>query len=149
MVLAVSKSSQIEPVKIAVPHADAAAAVAAVQAWAAAADLHAGQAVFRPIDQRQRVGAGRLTDRNVSRIIRGRVRTYAIAAGRPEAEADAIADRMSGHSMRTGYATAAVAANVPGYRIQLHTCHKSAEMVARCLREADKWTKSGLKDVGF
>jgi integrase len=149
VVLAVSKSSQTEPVTIAVPLADAPAVVAAVQAWALAAALQPGGPVFRPIDKRQRIGAGRLTDRSVSRIIKGRVRAYAIAAGRPEAEADAIAERMSGHSMRAGYATAAAAVNVPGYRIQQHTRHKSAEMVARYVREADKWSKSGLKGVGF
>jgi integrase len=103
--------------------------------------------VFRAIDKRQRLGASRLTDRSVSRIIKARVRAFAIAAGRPEVDADAIADRMSGHSLRAGYATAAAAANVPGYRIQQHTRHKSAEMVARYVREADKWTKSGLKGV--
>ena len=54
---------------------------------------------------------------------------------------------MSGHSMRAGYATAAAAADVPSYRIQQHTRHKSAEMVARYVREADKWSKSGLKGV--
>jgi integrase len=68
---------------------------------------------------------------------------------RSEADEDVIAERMSGHSMRAGYATAAAAANVPGYRIQQHTRHKSAEMVARYVRAADKWTKSGLKGVGF
>jgi hypothetical protein len=47
------------------------------------------------------------------------------------------------------YATAAAATDVPGYRIQQHTRHKSAEMVARYVREADKWTKNGLKGVGF
>jgi hypothetical protein len=34
---------------------------------------------------------------------------------------------------------------VPGYRIQRHIRHKSAEMVSRYVREADKWTKGGLK----
>jgi hypothetical protein len=38
---------------------------------------------------------------------------------------------------------------VPSYRIQQHTRHKSAEMVSRYVREADKWRKSGLKGVGF
>jgi hypothetical protein len=32
----------------------------------------------------------------------------------------------------------AVAADVPSYRIQQHTRHKSAELVTRCVREADK-----------
>jgi integrase len=149
VVLAVSKGSQTEPVSIAVPFADMPAACSAVVAWAAAASLQGGEPVFRPIDKRQRIGAGRLTDRSVSRIIKARVRAYAMAAGKTEEAADELAERMSGHSMRAGYATAAAAANVPGYRIQQHTRHKSAEMVSRYVREADKWTTSGLKGVGF
>jgi hypothetical protein len=34
-------------------------------------------------------------------------------------------------------------------RIQQHTRHKSAEMVNRYIREADKWTNGGLKGAGF
>ena len=34
-------------------------------------------------------------------------------------------------------------------RAERHTRHKSAEMVAGYIREADKWTRSGLKGVGF
>ena len=66
-----------------------------------------------------------------------------------EAEANALAERISGHSLRSGYATAAAAANVPSYRIQQHTRHKSADMVSRYVREANNWTKNGLKGVGF
>jgi hypothetical protein len=39
--------------------------------------------------------------------------------------------------------------NMAAYRIQSHTRHKSAQMVAGYIREADKWTKSGLDGVGF
>ena len=56
---------------------------------------------------------------------------------------------VSGHSRRAGYATSAAARDMPGYRFQQHTRHKSAQMVAGYIREADKWTKSGLKGVGF
>ena len=56
---------------------------------------------------------------------------------------------MSGHSMRAGHATTAAFADVPSYRIQQHTRHKSAEMVARYVREADRWKKNGLKGAGF
>jgi integrase len=125
------------------------AACVAVKVWASVAALEAGAPLFRSIDKGQRVGAGRLTDRNVSLIIKARVHAYAISSGKTGAEAEAIAEQMSGHSMRAGYATAAAAADVPGYRIQQHTRHKSAEMVARYVREADKWTKSELKGVGF
>jgi len=41
----------------------------------------------------------------------------------------------------------------PGYNepisIQSHTRHKSAQIVAGYIREADKWTKFGLDGVGF
>ena len=30
-----------------------------------------------------------------------------------------------------------------------HTRHKAAQIVAGYIREADKWTKSGLDGVGF
>src|SRR6185503_12488217 len=98
-------------------------------------------------DKGQRIRARRLTDRSVARIIKARIRALVIANGKCEADANAIAESMSGHSMRAGYATAAAAADVPSYRIQQHMRHKSAEMVARYVREADKWTKSGLKGV--
>ena len=55
--------------------------------------------------------------------------------------------RFSGHSLRAGYATSAAAADVPALRIQQHTRHKSADMVARYVRESDKWSKSGLKGI--
>jgi hypothetical protein len=32
---------------------------------------------------------------------------------------------------------------MPAYRIQSHTRHKSARVVAGYIREADKWMKSG------
>jgi hypothetical protein len=58
-------------------------------------------------------------------------------------------DLISGHSLCAGYAISAAAHNMPAYRIQSHTRHKSAHVVAGYIREADKWTKSGLDGVGF
>src|SRR5262249_1635242 len=104
---------------------------------------------FRPVDQRQIIGDGRLTDRSVARIVKGRVHTLARLRGRTETEADELVTLVSGHSLRAGYATSAAARDMPGYRIQQHTRHKSAQMVIGYIREADKWTKSGLKGVGF
>jgi hypothetical protein len=34
-------------------------------------------------------------------------------------------------------------------RRKSHTRHKSAELAAEYIREAEKWTKSGLDGVGF
>ena len=68
-------------------------------------------------------------------------------AERHPAEADQLVELISGHSLRAGYATSAAARNM--LRIQSHTRHKSAQVVAGYIREADKWTKSGLDGVGF
>jgi hypothetical protein len=46
-------------------------------------------------------------------------------------------------ALRAGYATSAAARNMPAYRIQSHTRHKSAEVLAGYIREADKWNKLG------
>jgi integrase len=69
--------------------------------------------------------------------------------GRSKEEAKDLVELISGHSLRAGYATSAAARNMPAYRIQSHTRHKSAQVVAGYIREADKWTKSGLDGVGF
>jgi integrase len=144
-----SKASQSEAVTVVVPCADMPAACEAVRAWVDLAKLEPGTPVFRPVDKGQRISADRLTDRSVARIIKARIWARAVAAGKSEAEADALVESFSGHSLRAGYATAAASADVPAYRIQQHTRHKTAEMVTRYIREADKWTKSGLKGVGF
>jgi integrase len=144
-----SKGSQAAAVEVVVPCAEMPTACAAVKAWAARANLQPGEPVFRPIDKGQRIGAERLTDRSVSRIIKARVRAYVIANGKSKAEAEDLVAMISGHSLRAGYATSAAAVDTPSYRIQQHTRHKSAEMVARYIREAEKWTKNGLKGVGF
>jgi integrase len=147
--LARSKSAQAEAVTIVVPCTDMPTACFWLEAWAKAAKLEPGQPVFRAVDQRQVIAAERLTDYSVSRIIKARLRALALLRGKSRAEADELVERFSGHSLRAGYATSAARANMPGYRIQAHTRHKSAEMVARYVREADKWTNGGLKGVGF
>jgi integrase len=105
--------------------------------------------VFRAVDQRQIIAPERLTDRSVARIVKGRVRQLVCARGKSTTEADELVELISGHSLRAGYATSAAARNMPAYRIQSHTRHKSAQIVAGYIREADKWTKSGLDGVGF
>jgi hypothetical protein len=77
------------------------------------------------------------------------VRKLARLRGRSEMEADELVALVSGHSSRAGYATSAAARDMPGYRIQQHTRHKSAQIVTEYIREAEKWTKSALKGVGF
>ena len=65
--------------------------------------------MFRSVDQLQAISAERLTDRSVSRIVKGRMRKHF----------------NSGHSMRAGYESCAAAKDIPSYRIREHTQHKS------------------------
>jgi integrase len=147
--LAQSKSSQAEAVTVVIPRTDMPTACAALEAWADVAKLEPGQPVFRPVDQRQIIGAGRLTDRSVARILKSRVRALLRLRGKSKAEADELVARFSGHSMRAGYVTSGAAMDIPSYRLQQHARHKSSAMVAVYVREAEKWTKSGLKGIGF
>jgi integrase len=147
--LMASKASQDQAETIVVPRQNMPKACQALEAWAAVAKLEAGEAVFRAINQWQHISNERLTDRSVARIVKSRVKELVKQRGRSEAEAKELVELISGHSLRAGYATSAAANNMPAYRIQSHTRHKSAEVVAGYIREADKWTKSGLDGVGF
>jgi integrase len=145
----VSKASQDQAETIVVPRQHMPKSCQALEDWATVAKLEAGAPVFRCVDRHQNIAAERLTDRSVARIVKARVKALVKQRGRSEAEADELVELISGHSLRAGYATSAAARNMPAYRIQSHTRHKSAEMVTGYIREADKWTKSGLDGVGF
>lgn len=147
--LATSKGSQTEAVEVVVPKADMPTACAALAHWAKSAHLQPGDALFCPIDKGQRLQSGRLTGRSVARIVKVRLRALAQARGHSRADAEALVAQFSGHSLRAGYATEAGANDLPSYRIMQHTRHKSHEMVASYIRAGQKWTKSGLKGIGF
>ena len=147
--LPTSKGSQDRGVTVEIPRADAPLVCDAVERWVKAAGLKPGDPMFCPIDKGQRLTAGRLTARSVARIVKARVRALAQARGKTREEADEIVRDFSGHSMRAGYATEAGSKDLPSYRIMQHTRHKSHEQVASYIREGQKWSKSGLKGVGF
>jgi integrase len=147
--LMASKASQDQAETIVVPTQHMPKACQALEAWAAVAKLESGEPVFCAVNQWQHFSSERLTDRSVARIVKARVKALVKQRGSSETEADEIVELISGHSLRAGYATSAAARNMPAYRIQSHTRHKSAEMVAGYIREADKWTKSCLDGVGF
>ena len=144
-----SKSGRGEPVEIIVPCPDMPTACDALGRWAVIASLKPGDPVFREVIKGGEIGAQRLTDRSVARIIKRRVRQRALALGHPESEADELAEAFSGLSLRSGYCTAAAMAGVPEWKIRRRSRHRTAEMVARYVRAAEEWTDSGLKGIGF
>ncbi len=98
--------------------------VAAVRAWLAHAAIDDG-AVFRRVLRSGRIGA-RLSDQSVNLLIK----RHAAAIGLP-------VERISGHSLRAGFVTAAVRAGASLVSIQRQTGHASLDMLARYIRELD------------
>ena len=145
--LARSKASQDKAEIVVIPRADLPEACDALEAWAARVPLQPGEPIFRAVNNCHHIATERLTAHSVSRIVKKAMRDLARRRGKSMAEAKDLVRRFSGHSLRAGYATSAAAADVPALRIQQHTRHKSADMVARYVRESDKWSKSGLKGV--
>lgn len=144
-----TKTTGGEPVEIIVPCPDMPTACDALGRWAVIASLKPGQPVFREVIKGGEIGTQRLTDRSVARIIKRRIRQRALELGRPEAEANELAEAFSGHSLRAGYCTAAAMAGMPEWKIRKRSRHRTAEMVSRYVRAAEEWTDSGLKGIGF
>lgn len=99
--------------------------VRAVAAWAQAAGLVDGP-LFRPVDRHGNVGAARLADYTVVRV----VKRLTAAIGLDPAE-------YGGHSLRAGLATAAAAAGRAERDIMRQTGHASVTMVRRYIREGE------------
>lgn len=147
--LATSKASQDEAVTVVIPRADMRTAVSALLAWVELAGVVAGEPIFRPVNQHGHIGASRLTDHSVSRIIKSRVAKYARKRGNGKQAAKDMAAAFSGHSLRAGFTTTAARNKIPSYDIRNHTRHKSVQTVEGYIREADKLTDSVLKGIGF
>ena len=119
--------------RVAVPYAHAPdrCAVRALQAWARAAAIHRG-AVFRRIRRGDTLTGQRLSDQSVALIIKRR------ALG-----ARVDPEKLSGHSLRAGYATAAAAAGIEERKIANVTRHKNLPVLRRYIRLA-----TAFDDVG-
>jgi integrase len=101
--------------------------VRALQNWIETARVDQGP-LFRPVSRHGRVGESRLTGHAVALVVK---RAAAAAGLDPK--------RLSGHSLRAGFATAAALAGKPHHAIKAMTAHKSDAMLARYMRAADAW----------
>ncbi len=107
--------------------------VSAVRDWIMAARLDQGP-VFRPITRWGVLGAGRLCGRTVARVVK---RAVADSARHEGLSAGAIAARVqtvSGHSLRSGFATSAAAAGAEEWEIMRQTGHQKRESVQGYIR---------------
>ena len=100
--LMTSKASQDAAEQIVIPRGDMPSACRALEAWASVVGLEPGSPVFRPINQHGHIGAERLTDRSVSRIVKVRMRRLEHKRGKTKKDAKAAVEMFSGHSHAGG-----------------------------------------------
>ena len=119
--------------QVAVPYARARdrCAVRALQAWLHAAGTHRGP-VFRQMRRGETLTDRRLSDQSVALIVKRRAQAAGV---RPE--------KLSGHSLRAGYATAAASAGVEERKIANVTRHKNLPVLRGYIRAA-----TAFDDVG-
>ena len=122
---------------MAVPYAlagDDLCPVRALQTWLQAAGIHRGP-VFRRMRRGDTLTGERLSDQSVALIVKRRAADARIRS-------EDIA-KLSGHSLRAGYATAAAAAGVEERKIANVTRHKNLPVLRRYIRAA-----TAFDDVG-
>jgi site-specific recombinase XerD len=111
--------------------------VDALRAWLSAAGITSGP-IFRSVNRHGQVGADALTPQTVALV----VKRYAAAAGLDAA-------KYAGHSLRAGLVTSAAMNNVPTHVIMRQTRHRSAEMVARYIRDVSLFRDNASARVGL
>ncbi|MEQ9151058.1 MAG: site-specific integrase [Parvibaculum sp.] len=101
--------------------------IAALEAWLSAAGIREG-AVFRGVDRHGNVRPSRLSTQAVANVIKRSVERVGLDPR-----------QFSGHSLRSGFITAAALAGKSEDIIRSHTGHKSVLQVREYVRLADPW----------
>ena len=122
---------------------DATCPVVAVETWLKLARIAHGPLFRRVIGQGKAVGADRLNDKQVARL----VKTAALGAGvRGDLSEDARSALFAGHSLRAGLASSA---EVDERYVQKQLGHVSAEMTRRYQRRRDRFRVNLTKAAGL
>jgi site-specific recombinase XerD len=145
-----SKTSSGKPQSVAVPRAENAEAVKAIEAWIELAGIRPGEAVLRRIHKGDKIG-GRLHPQSVSKIVKARIKAHHESSNVPSAKAHEDAARYSGHSLRVGFAVTAAEGGADIRSIASVTRHRSLAMPARYAEKADQIRTSPhkLRGVGL
>ncbi len=122
---------------------DATCPVVAVETWLKLARIAHGPLFRRVTGQGKTVGADRLNDKQVARL----VKSAALAAGvRGDLSEDARGSLFAGHSLRAGLASSA---EVDERYVQKQLGHVSAEMTRRYQRRRDRFRVNLTKAAGL
>lgn len=122
--------------------------VRAYRRWIEAAGIEDGPA-FRSINRHGQIGTAALSDKAVALIVKRAIRTAAIANGSTEQEADAIAAKFAGHSLRAGLATSAAANGADSLIIQKHLRHRKSETTAGYIRTGQLFRQNAAGMAGL
>ncbi|HXT06537.1 MAG TPA: tyrosine-type recombinase/integrase [Roseiarcus sp.] len=122
---------------------DATCPVVALQTWLKFARIERGPIFRRVSPDGKSVGADRLTDKHVARL----VKQTAMAAGvRGDLSEGERAKKFSGHSLRAGLASSA---EIDERYVQKQLGHTSAEMTRRYQRRRDRFRVNLTKTAGL
>lgn len=108
-------------------------AVIATQSWLDAAKISNGP-LFRAVDRHGNVGRDAMSDKAVALIVKRRVAAVGLDP-----------TRFAGHSLRSGFCTAAGAKDVPERLIMLQTGHRSTQTVRRYIRQGSLFSQNAAK----
>lgn len=112
--------------KIAIPWGRTSACpVKAVHAWLASAAIEIGP-IFRAVGKSNQVSDTALSPQSIALILKGHAKKIGLDS-----------TQISGHSLRSGLVTSAVQAGVSVHKIQQQTGHRSLDMLARYVRDAN------------
>jgi site-specific recombinase XerD len=111
--------------------------VRALHGWQTAAGITSGP-IFRPINRHGQVGPQRLTAQSVTDILR-----------RAAHSANIEQSRLSGHSLRAGFATSAAAAGATERAIANQTGHRSMDVLRKYIRIGTIFTDNAVSQVGL
>ncbi|MBL4795958.1 MAG: tyrosine-type recombinase/integrase [Oleispira sp.] len=117
--------------------------VVALEKWLHFAKIAHGPVFRRILRDNKNVGAERLSDKHIARLVKKTVPDAGIRADLPEAERLQL---FSGHSLRAGLASSA---NVEERHIQKQLGHASVEMTRRYQRRRDRFEVNLTKASGL
>jgi integrase len=122
---------------------DASCPVAALQTWLKFARISHGPLFRRVLADGKSVGAERLTDRHVARLVKRTAMAAGVRGDLTEGERER---KFSGHSLRAGLASSA---EVHERYVQKQLGHVSAEMTRRYQRRRDRFRVNLTKAAGL
>jgi integrase len=117
--------------------------VAALELWLKLGRISHGPVFRRVLEKNANVGADRLDDKHVARLVQSAALKAAVRADLPEAERKAL---FGGHSLRAGLASSA---EVDEADVQRQLGHASAEMTRRYQRRKERFRVNLTKAAGL